>query len=67
MNKRVTHNGKDYPKGSKISKEDEGFEVMFKAGHIDEVGGEKEEAKSEQPEQKEESAQSEKPVGKSKK
>lgn len=68
MNKRVTHNGKDYPKGSEIEKGAEGFEVMHQAGHVDEVGGDKKaEAKSEQAEQGKEPVQSEKPAAKPKK
>lgn len=64
MNKRVTHNGIDYPKDSEITKEADGFESMREAGHIDKVGAE---GKSEQVEPNEEPAQSEKPAAKPKK
>jgi len=39
LNKNVNHNGKDYAKGSEISKSDEGFDVLVKSGHADLVGG----------------------------
>ena len=39
MNKNVKYNGTDYAKGQEISKTDDGFEPMHKAGHIDGAPG----------------------------
>lgn len=37
LNKNILHNGKNYPKGSKIKSSDEGFKEIVKGGHADPI------------------------------
>ncbi len=37
LNKNIDHNGKQYPKGCEIKKDDGNFAMLMNAGHVDEI------------------------------
>lgn len=39
INKNINHNGKAYAKDSEIAKDDANFELLMKAGHVNEGTG----------------------------